>query len=136
MSESVHPRVALYEPDETPASTLPVCDHYSGVEARMRKSLELQAELGPVFDVTLDGEDGAPVGGEHEHALLMGELVNSAANRFGRVGVRIHDFCHPHWRDDVRLILRAARRAPLWWPIQHRQNLSQIGLWCLCSKRK
>ena len=30
----------------------------------MRKSLELQAELGPVFDVTLDGEDGAPVGGE------------------------------------------------------------------------
>ena len=30
----------------------------------MRKSLELQGELGPVFDVTLDCEDGAPVGGE------------------------------------------------------------------------
>ena len=45
----------------------------------MRKSLELQAELGPVFDVTLDGEDGAPVGGEREHALLMAELVELAA---------------------------------------------------------
>jgi hypothetical protein len=48
---------------------LPVCDHYSGVEARMRKSLQLQAEMTAefgacVFDVTLDCEDGAPVGGE------------------------------------------------------------------------
>ncbi len=45
--------------------TLPVCDHYSGVEARMRKSLQLQAEMQQefghcVFDVTLDCEDGAP----------------------------------------------------------------------------
>ena len=46
---------------------LPVCDHYSGVEARMRKSLQLQADMTQefgtcVFDVTLDCEDGAPVG--------------------------------------------------------------------------
>ena len=60
----------------------------AGVEARMRKSLELQAELGPVFDVTLDGEDGAPVGGEVEHAHLIAELVQSPANRFDRVGAR------------------------------------------------
>jgi len=41
-----------------------VCDHYSGVEVRMRKSLQLQAEMTQefgacVFDVTLDCEDGA-----------------------------------------------------------------------------
>ena len=108
MSESVHPRVALYEPDETPAATLPVCDHYSGVEARMRKSLELQAELGPVFDVTLDGEDGAPVGGEHEHALLMSELVNSAANRFGRVGIRVPPVEHPAFEDMVSTVVGQA----------------------------
>ena len=41
----------------------------------MRKSLELQAELGPVFDVTLDGEDGAPVGGEVEHAHADGRAA-------------------------------------------------------------
>ena len=46
----------------------------------MRKSLQLQAELGPVFDVTLDCEDGAPVGGEAEHAQLVAEFAMSALN--------------------------------------------------------
>ncbi len=70
------------------AAALPACDHYAGVEARMRKSLELRQRLGPVFDVTLDCEDGAPVGGEAEHALLVAELVMSDANAHGRVGAR------------------------------------------------
>ena len=84
---ALHPRDALFEAaDQTPL--LPVCDHYSGVEVRMRKSLELQGEMGPVFDVTLDNEDGAPVGGERDHAQLIAELVNSPANLHGRVGAR------------------------------------------------
>lgn len=108
MTAAIHPRVALYDPDETPASTLPVCDHYSGVEARMRKSLQLQGELGPVFDVTLDGEDGAPVGGEHEHALLMCELVNSQANRFGRVGIRVPPVEHAAFDEMVSTVVGLA----------------------------
>ena len=72
----MHPREALFEAGET-TRLLPVCDHYSGVEARMRKSLELQVEMGPVFDVTLDNEDGAPVGGEADHARLISELILS-----------------------------------------------------------
>ena len=56
---------------EPTAPDLPVCDHYAGVEPRMTKSLELQAELGPVFDVTLDCEDGAPVGGEDPLAATL-----------------------------------------------------------------
>jgi citrate lyase subunit beta/citryl-CoA lyase len=108
MTTAIHPRVALYDPDETPAATLPVCDHYSGVEPRMRKSLQLQGELGPVFDVTLDGEDGAPVGGEHEHALLMCELVNSTANRFGRVGIRVPPVEHPAFDDTVSTVVALA----------------------------
>ena len=108
MTQPVHPSVALYDPDAPPSSSLPVCDHYSGVEARMRKSLQLQAELGPVFDVTLDGEDGAPVGGEHEHALLMCELVDSAANRFGRVGIRVPPAGHPAFDDMVDTVVRRA----------------------------
>jgi len=74
----------------------------------MRKSLELQGELGPVFDVTLDGEDGAPVGGEHEHALLMAELVASPANRFGRVGVRVPPVDHPAFDDMVSTVVSQA----------------------------
>ncbi|MFT3665054.1 HpcH/HpaI aldolase/citrate lyase family protein [Piscinibacter sp.] len=103
-----HPRQALFDPGEVAAGDLPVCDHYSGVEARMRKSLELQAELGPVFDVTLDCEDGAPVGGEAEHALLCAELVMSAANRFGRVGARVHPVEHPSFGNDVDTLLGRA----------------------------
>ena len=66
----IPPQAALFDPGEA-ASGLPVCDHYAGVEARMVKSLALQAELGPVFDVTLDCEDGAPVGAEAAHADLV-----------------------------------------------------------------
>ncbi len=105
----MHPRVALFDAGETPAPLLPVCDHYCGVEARMRKSLELQAELGPVFDVTLDAEDGAPVGGEVEHALLIAALLASAGNRFGRVGVRLLPLEHPRFADVAQIVLQAAR---------------------------
>ena len=107
---ALHPRDALFDADEA-ATALPVCDHYCGVEARMRKSLELQAELGPVFDVTLDCEDGAPVGGEAEHAAMVAELAMSAANRFGRVGARVHPVDHASFADDVAtLIGRAGSR--------------------------
>jgi len=109
----VHPRDALFEPSQPAPVPLPVCDHYAGVEVRMRKSLELQAELGPVFDVTLDGEDGAPVGGEIEHAHLMAELVGSAANRYGRVGVRLQAVDHPRFEEVVDLLVgRVGGRLP------------------------
>ena len=114
MARAPGPREALFE-DGQAARALPVCDHYSGVEPRMRKSLELQAELGPVFDVTLDGEDGAPVGGEHEHALLMAELVNSPQNRFGRVGVRVPPVEHPAFEDMVSTVVgRCGAGLALW----------------------
>ena len=83
--DAIHRREALLYADEASPS-LPVCDHYSGVEARMRKSLALQAELGPAFDVTLDCEDGAPVVGETGHAHMAAKFVMSATNRFGRAG--------------------------------------------------
>ena len=74
----------------------------------MKKSLELQAELGPVFDVTLDCEDGAPIGGEAEHAHLVAEMATSAANRFGRVGARVHPVDHPAFASDVETLVRRA----------------------------
>ncbi len=104
-----HPEQALFDPDEVAAASLPVCDHYAGVEARMRKSLQLQAELGPVFDVTLDNEDGAPVGAEVEQAHLIGELLASPANRFGRVGVRLLPVVHPLFEAVLHTVLRLSR---------------------------
>lgn len=103
----VHPRQALFGADDT-APSLPVCDHYAGVEPRMRKSLELQHELGPVFDVTLDAEDGAPVGGEREHAALIAELVMGPHNRFGRVGARLPAVGHALFDAVAETIVGAA----------------------------
>jgi citrate lyase subunit beta/citryl-CoA lyase len=90
------------------AGTLPVCDHYSGVEARMRKSLALQQEMAQefgacVFDVTLDCEDGAPVGGEAEHAALVVELA-LGADPGARVAVRVHPVDHPAFEADIATI--------------------------------
>lgn len=107
MTDLLHPRLALFG-HGAPCPTLPVVDHYCGVEARMRKSLALQAELGPVFDITLDAEDGAPVGGEAEHALLIAELANSPANRFGRVGARVHPWGHAAFEADVDTLVGKA----------------------------
>ena len=102
-----HPRVALFESDERPPA-LPVCDHYAGVPARMTKSLQMQAELGPVFDITLDCEDGAPVGGEADHVAMVAELAMSAQNVHGRVGARVHPMDHPAFAHDVDTLVRTA----------------------------
>lgn len=74
----------------------------------MRKSLDLQAQMAAefgtcVFDVTLDCEDGAPVGAEAAHAKLVADLVEGA--RAGaRVAVRIHPVDHPCFDADIDLI--------------------------------
>jgi citrate lyase subunit beta/citryl-CoA lyase len=105
--DPMHPRNALFDADDA-AVSLPVCDHYAGVEARMRKSLQLQGELGPVFDVTLDNEDGAPVGAEREQAHLIAELVNSSDNRFGRVGARLLPVDHDAFADVAQILIGRA----------------------------
>jgi citrate lyase subunit beta/citryl-CoA lyase len=107
MNARIHPREALFDSDERVVS-LPVCDHYAGVEARMRKSLDLQGELGPVFDVTLDNEDGAPVGGEREQAELIAQLVDSPLNRFGRVGARLLPVDHAAFADVAATLVSKA----------------------------
>jgi citrate lyase subunit beta / citryl-CoA lyase len=103
----LHPRQALFGAEESVAP-LPVCDHYAGIEARMRKALALQGELGPVFDVTLDCEDGAPIGGEIEHAQMAAEMVMSPANRHDRVGARLHPVDHACFEADVDTLIRGA----------------------------
>ncbi|MES2401020.1 MAG: aldolase/citrate lyase family protein [Pseudomonadota bacterium] len=107
MTTTVHPRTALLGA-QAGAIVLPVCDHYSGVEARMRKSLQLQAEMmdefgACVFDVTLDCEDGAPVGGEADHAAMVVALAALAADR-ARIAVRVHAVDHPAFESDMAVI--------------------------------
>jgi len=107
MGGASHPRDILLGA-QAAAGLLPVCDHYSGAPARMRKSLQLQAEMAQelgtcVFDVTLDCEDGAPVGFEAGHARLVASLALGAAPT-ARVAARVHAVDHPAFANDVATI--------------------------------
>jgi citrate lyase subunit beta/citryl-CoA lyase len=91
----------------------------------MLKSLQLQADMTEefgacVFDVTLDCEDGAAVGGEKDHANMVVALVQQAreaikkeaiqggVNKGPRVAVRVHPVDHPAFAQDVALIVGGA----------------------------
>ncbi|MEN9624316.1 MAG: Malyl-CoA lyase [Pseudomonadota bacterium] len=83
----------------------------------MRKSLQLQAEMTQefgtcVFDVTLDCEDGAPIGGEAEHAALVTEmaLATTAATPDARIAVRVHPVDHPSFDADMAHVAGRAGR--------------------------
>ena len=114
----LHPRQVL-QGAQSGAALLPVCDHYSGTPLRMRKSLDLQAQLSEefgrcVFDATLDCEDGAPVGAEAEQAHRIAELaleqarLTSEGRRVNRVGARVHPVDHPAFESDVQTIVGRA----------------------------
>jgi citrate lyase subunit beta/citryl-CoA lyase len=105
----MHPSEVLFQGKRQPVS-IPVCDHYAGSEKLMRKSIALQQELGPVFDITLDCEDGASAGNEEAHARLVASIIASEDNHFNRLGARIHDFTHPSFKQDVAIICEQAAR--------------------------
>ncbi|HXC40796.1 MAG TPA: aldolase/citrate lyase family protein [Burkholderiales bacterium] len=107
MTGLVHPRDALFK-GEKPFPVIASCDHYAGSEKLILKALELQQKLGPIFDVSCDCEDGAKAGEEKAHAEMVVRVVNGPANKFGQVGVRIHDYTHPHWKTDVDILVSGA----------------------------
>ncbi len=111
MTTLLHPDRILFE-GERAFPVLPPVDHYAGSEKTIRKALALQHELGPLFDLTCDCEDGAPAGAEAEHAAMVADVIVGPENHFGRVGVRIHDITHPHWERDLEIILGLAAARP------------------------
>jgi citrate lyase subunit beta/citryl-CoA lyase len=109
LSTIMHPSKVLFQGKRQPL-LLPACDHYAGSEKLMRKSMALQQELGPLFDITFDCEDGAAAGAEGAHATLVVSLLNSEDNRFNRIGVRLHEPSSPHFGNDVATIVGGAAK--------------------------
>jgi len=106
-NDASHPSRALFA-GEKPIPVLPACEHFAGSERMIGKALELQAKLGPIFDVTCDCEDGAQAGREKEHATMIVDVLTSKANTHDMAGVRIHDYTHPHWKKDVDIVVGGA----------------------------
>jgi len=106
-SPAVHPKDALFEGEKT-VPILPSCEHFAGSEKLIMKAFALQKELGPVFDITCDCEDGAAAGNEKAHAEMVARCLNSPENSFKMAGVRIHDPDHPDWRQDIDILVRDA----------------------------
>ncbi len=136
----IHPREVLLGAQGA-AGFLPVCDHYSGVEARMKKSLQLQAEMAEefgacVFDVTLDCEDGAPAGAEVDQAHCVVGLANEAraaaqafpSNVVRRVGARLHPVDHPFFASDAQIVLGGAAAALAYIMVPKVESLADVEL--------
>jgi citrate lyase subunit beta / citryl-CoA lyase len=100
----MHPTTALFQGETAPLS-LPVCDHYAGNLRFAEKALTLQAQLGPVFDITLDLEDGAVVGQEAELARSFAQLIASSQNIHHRIGLRVHAPHHRAFMHDLQSTL-------------------------------
>jgi len=103
----MHPSEVLFQGKRQPL-LLSACDHYAGSEKLMVKSMALQQELGPLFDITFDCEDGASAGAELEHAQLVARLLNDPANVHNRIGVRVHDVASPFFEGDLAVIIGGA----------------------------
>lgn len=132
--DPIHPSNALSDGSAVP-HFLPVCDHYCGVEPRMSKSLALQREMAlqygrSVFDVTLDCEDGAPVGRERQHAEQIAQLLLADADDTfpisRRVAVRVHPTDHSSFTGDINTIVRQAGHLLAYIMLPKTETLRQL----------
>ena len=92
------------------------CEHYAGNEKFIRKALVLQGRhVSPqgksLVDLTLDLEDGAPVGQEQQLRELFVSVLNSPDNAFKQVGVRVHPPHSEQIAKDLEVIVEQAGHA-------------------------
>ena len=108
-ANAAHPERVLFEGQRRPLQ-LPVCDHYAGNPRFLAKALDLRLRLGPLFDITLDLEDGASVGQEMQAALWAVACCRDDSPDARGLGVRIHDVDHAAFEQDLNILL--ARPTP------------------------
>ena len=121
-----HPAQALFE-GERPFPVISSCEHFAGSEKLIRKALQLQAEKGPIFDITMDCEDGAPQGREREHAEMIVACLNGDENRFGMAGARVHDYGSRHWKEDIAILVAGAGERLAYLTIPKATAASQVA---------
>lgn len=130
MKNLLHPSAVLYAGNK-PFPLLAACEHFAGSEKLLNKALQIQAELAvdgrSVFDITADCEDGAPAGKEREHAEMIASTILADANRYGRVGARIHDVRHPAWRDELETVISCAGQRVAYVVLPKPENAADVA---------
>ncbi len=106
----IHPNDALFA-GEKPFPIVNTCEHFAGSEKLIVKAMELQQKLNGIFDITMDCEDGAKQGQEKQHAEMVVDVAKGKANAFKKAGVRIHDYTHALWKQDVDILVPGAGAA-------------------------
>lgn len=127
MSTLIHPNDALVNEEPT-LPLIPVCEHFAGNRHTLLKAFAIQAEYGPVFDITCDCEDGAATGTEISHANMIVELLNSEHNIHKMAGVRIHGFNEPVWKQEVDILLSGARDLIRYITLPKVQDATQVEM--------
>lgn len=121
----------LFSEDYDPV-VLPVCDHYAGNPKFFEKALNIRAEIGACFDITIDLEDGATVGDEQKFAIWASQALNDFQARYGsetrRPGVRLHPVQHPAFLVDANALLQNNVATPSYLMIPKPQNAEQVKL--------
>jgi citrate lyase subunit beta/citryl-CoA lyase len=110
------------------------CEHIAGNEKFILKAFELQMQHtapdgNSRVDVTLDLEDGAPVGQEESLRQLCARLLLSPQNRAQRCGIRIHPVDSEHCSRDLEVILGSAGQHVRYVTIPKVKDVRDV-LWC------
>jgi citrate lyase subunit beta/citryl-CoA lyase len=123
---AAHPKDVLFGASARLPNIAP-CEHIAGNERFIQKALSLQAEKGPVFDITCDCEDGAVVNDAPlEHIAMIAEYIASSKNKFGRVGVRIHELDNPIWHEELKLLMRIAGQRVAYVAVPKVRSVDQV----------
>jgi citrate lyase subunit beta/citryl-CoA lyase len=96
----------------TPPQIAP-CEHIAGNEKFALKALEIQtrhlrANGSSLVDVTLDLEDGSPIGQEAALRATFINILTSPQNTLGQIGLRVHAPTSPHFELDLAEVIAKA----------------------------
>jgi citrate lyase subunit beta/citryl-CoA lyase len=111
------------------------CEHIAGNEKFIIKGFALQerhiSDNGrSLVDLTLDLEDGAPVGNEEPSRKLCAQLLNSPENTKKQAGIRIHPTDSPHCIRDLEVVLSEAGQNVRYVTIPKVRGPREV-LWCI-----
>ena len=115
--------------------TLAPCEHIAGNEKFILKAFSIQSQhLAPngrsLVDLTLDLEDGAPVGQEEPLRHLFSKLLLSQHNIKNQSGVRIHPVDSEHCVRDIEVLVTSAGRAIHYITIPKVKTAREV-YWCI-----